>query len=183
MGKHYSHLALDERLKLAKWRDAKVSMKEIAVRLGRPPCTLYRELRRNRFTDAELPQLYGYYGMNAQSIYAKRRSALRKLVKHTVLKDAVLDHLAAGWSPEQIAGRMYFERHPVRVSHETIYRYVYSEDGRQAGLWRHLPMHRRHRRPRGTRRPHALNLAWKTVSHSARPRLRTANSSATGNAI
>lgn len=98
MGKHYSHLALDERLKLAKWRDAKVSMKEIAVRLGRPPCTLYRELRRNRFTDAELPELNGYYGMNAQTMYAKRRSALRKLVKHTVLKDPVLDRLAAGWS-------------------------------------------------------------------------------------
>ena len=96
-------------------------MKEIALRLGRAQCTLYRELRRNRFSDDELPELDGYYGMNAQDMYARRRAIHRKLVKDATLKAAVLDRLEAGWSPEKIAGRMTFERHPVRVSHETIY--------------------------------------------------------------
>ncbi|MEX1234756.1 MAG: hypothetical protein WEB56_07195, partial [Roseovarius sp.] len=39
-----------------------------------------------------------------------------------------------GWSPEQIAGRLGFEDRPVRVSHETIYAYVYGPDGRSEDL-------------------------------------------------
>ena len=34
-----------------------------------------------------------------------------------------------GWSPQQIAGRMRLERHPISVIHETIYRFAYSADG------------------------------------------------------
>ena len=67
---------------------------------------------------------------------------------------AVLDGFDAGWSPEQIAGRMRLERHTMRVSHETIYRYAYSKDGRAEKFYRHLPEHRHRRRPRGTRRHH-----------------------------
>lgn len=63
------------------------------------------------------------------------------------------------WSPEQIAGRMKLERHPIRVSHETIYRYAYSPDSRSEELYRHLPRHRRQRRPRGMWRPHGLRFA------------------------
>jgi len=42
----------------------------------------------------------------------------------------------------------------MRVSHETIYRYAYSKAGRAEKFYHHLPEHRRHRRPRGTRKHH-----------------------------
>ena len=42
--------------------------------------------------------------------------------------------LRAGWMPEQIARRMRYERTPASVCHETIYRHIYSEDGRRARL-------------------------------------------------
>jgi len=158
MGREYSHLGQDERLKLAAWRDAKMPVAEIALRLGRSPSTLYRELRRNWFVDDEIPWLTGYHGVTAQRMSDARRAVHRKLVRHPQVKAAVVDRLKAGWSPEQIAGRMKLERHPVRVSHETIYRYAYSADGRQEDLYRHLPQHRRKRRPRGTRRPHTLRF-------------------------
>ena len=38
------------------------------------------------------------------------------------------------------------------VSHETIYRYERSKDGRAEKFYQHLPRHRRNRRPRGTRK-------------------------------
>ena len=53
---------------------------------------------------------------------------------------------------------MRLEHHRLRVSHETIYRYAYSDDGRAEQFYRHLPEHRRWRRPRGMRRHHGLRF-------------------------
>ncbi len=127
MPRSYAHLDLDERRRLAEWRAAKIPVKEIALRLGRDAPTLYRELKRNFFRDVELPELNGYHAVAAQDMAERRRAVHRKMVVHPTLKLAVVDRLKAGWSPEQIAGRMRLERHPVRVSHETIYRFAYSE--------------------------------------------------------
>jgi len=80
------------------------------------------------------------------------------MIVHPQLKAAIEDRLKAGWSPEQIAGRMRLERHPIRVSHETIYRFAYSADGRAEAFYRHLPAHRRRRRPCGHRRHHRTQV-------------------------
>lgn len=58
-----------------------------------------------------------------------------------------------GWSPEQIAGRLTFEGHAIRVSHETIYAHVYSAEGQSEELARYLPSRRKKRRSRYARRP------------------------------
>ena len=66
----------------------------------------------------------------------------------------MVDRLRAGWSPEQIAGRLRVEpgtRH--RLCHETIYRFVYGSAGQSEELARHLPQRRRRRRPRFARKP------------------------------
>ncbi len=119
MGRSYPHLSLEERRKIAKWREAKMPVPEIADRLGRAPSTVYRELKRNFFDDKELPELNGYHAVAAQQMYEQRRALHRKMIVHPELKEAVEDRLKAGWSPEQIAGRMRLERHPVRVAPET----------------------------------------------------------------
>ena len=62
------------------------------------------------------------------------------------LRDQVERCLRSGWPPEQIPCRMRHEQAPIRVSHETIYRHIYSEEGRRGELWRHLPSGRRRRR-------------------------------------
>ena len=78
----------------------------------------------------------------------------RKLIIYPKLIAAVRSGFDAGWSPEQIAGRMGLERHPMRVSHGSIYRYAYSKDGRAEKFYQLLPRHRRNRRPRGMRKHH-----------------------------
>jgi IS30 family transposase len=60
---------------------------------GVPPSTIYRELRRNFFRDVELPNLKGYYGLNAQAMAERRRHVKRKLVRFPLVKAAVLDRL------------------------------------------------------------------------------------------
>jgi transposase, IS30 family len=164
----YAHLDLDERRRLAKWREARIPVKEIALRLGRDASTLYRELKRNFFRDTELPELDGYHAVAAQDMAERRRAVHRKMVVHSDLKLAVVDRLKAGWSPEQIAGRMKLERHPIRVSHETIYRFAYSKSGLSEELYRHLPEHRRRRRPRTARRHHGVRFS-NEVSIALRP--------------
>ena len=130
MGRCYPHLSLEERRKIDKWREAKIPVPEIVDRLGRAPSTINRKLKRNTYEDKELPEPNGYYCMTAQAKYEKRRAIHRKMIMHPDLKAAIEDRLKAGWSPEQIAGRMRLERHPIRMSHETIYRFAYSKDGR-----------------------------------------------------
>ena len=42
------------------------------------------------------------------------------------------------WSPEQIAGELKKRHRKTVISHETIYQFVYSEEGKMLKLWTHL---------------------------------------------
>ena len=106
MGRCYPHLNLEERRKLAKWLEAKIPIREIADNLRRAPSALYRERKRNHYRDAEIPQLNGYHAVNAQDKYEQRRAVHRKLIRYPDIMAAVRDGFDAGWSPEQIAGRI-----------------------------------------------------------------------------
>lgn len=152
----HRELDLRERRVIEDMLNANMSVDEVAAEIGRHRSTVYREIRRNRFVDDELPKLTGYYGMNAQRTAAERRARRCKLVRLVDLRAAVIDRLMAGWSPEQIAGRLGLEGHPATVSHETIYAYVYSRDGLSQALARYLPDRRKQRRPRHARRSRGL---------------------------
>jgi transposase, IS30 family len=95
--------------------------------------------------------------VTAQGLAEKRRRSYRKLHRYPLLREAVIGRLQAGWSPEQISGRLRIEPGALhRICHETIYRYVYSEEGREAELARLLPDRRCKRRPRHARRARGL---------------------------
>ena len=99
-------LNLAERRTIENLLHLKVNVTEIARQINRHRSTVYREIKRNFYKDEELPQLDGYYGMNAQKFTAERRARRRKLVRIPELRDAVIERLQEGWSPEQIAGRL-----------------------------------------------------------------------------
>ena len=152
----HRELNLRERRAIEDMLNAKISVKEIAAQIGRHVSTVYREIKRNHYDDKELPELNGYYGMVAQRSAAQRRARRRKLVRLTSLRKAVILQLKEGWSPEQIAGRLLFEGQTIRVSHETIYAYVYGPDGQSKELARYLPNRRKKRRPHHSRKPRGL---------------------------
>ena len=80
--------------------NAKRSIDEIAIEISRHRSTVYREINRNRFEDTELPELNGYYGIHTQHIANGRRARRRKLLRLSALREAVIDRLKEGWSPE-----------------------------------------------------------------------------------
>ena len=152
----HTELDLVERRGIEDMLNAKMPVREIAKELGRHRSSIYREIKRNGFVDEELPYLSGYYGMVAQKSATDRRARRRKLARHPDLRRSVITQLKVGWSPEQIAGRLTFEGQTMRVSHETIYAFVYGPDGRSEDLARHLPTRRKKRQPRHARRPRSL---------------------------
>jgi IS30 family transposase len=137
---------------------AKASVEAIANWLGRHRSTIYRELARNTFQDAD-PYFNGYFPTVAHDTAARRRQRLGKLHRDPKLSAYVIERLKEAWSPEQISG--YLRRYGsagFRICHETIYRFVYSASGRDLGLFQHLPSARRQRRVRYARKPRGVTI-------------------------
>ena len=153
MKRRNKQLSLEERRKIETWRASKVSVDGIAEHLGRNRSTVFRELRRTHFKDAEMPKVVGYFGVVASMKALSRRQKDRKLMRHPELRELIIERIKDGWTPEQITGRLIYEKAPVRVCQEAIYRFVYSPEGMKEDLWWYLPEHRRKRRPRKGRAP------------------------------
>ena len=138
----YRQITLEERYQLAQLRWLRLSVAEIARRLGRHRSTIHRELARNRSTRGR----YEWY--HSHCLALARRSHSRRNRRLTAAHWArVTPYLARGWSPEQIAGRWWVDGRRW-LSHEAIYQYLYRD--RQAGgqLYRWLPQGRKARRRR-----------------------------------
>jgi transposase, IS30 family len=157
LARTYRQLDLDERRTLFRLVEARRPVGEIAARLGRHPSTIHRELGRDRFRDGDRG-FRGYFPLNAQDLARRRRQRRRKSAADDSLREHVTERLEAGWSPQQIAGRLKQGQGPASVCHETIYRHIYGPEGRRDGLYRHLPEARRRRGSRYGRRPRAASI-------------------------
>ena len=165
--KHYTHLSFSERRQIYVLLGRKVPLSQIATILGRHHSTIYREVQRNTYWDDD-PFMSGYFHMNAQELYRRRRQSLQVFLRKTDLKSYVIEKLKVYWSPEQIAG--YLKRMGVQgfyACSETIYRLIYSDEGKGLGLYRYLFKGRKNRRkkfgrkPRGTRIPEHHGIAFR----------------------
>jgi transposase, IS30 family len=119
------YLDREERYELARLREAGLSMRQIAARLGRSPSTVSRELARNAD-----PRAGGYQPERAHRLAweRQRRPKPSRLSQHPVLRARVQQMLDRRYSPEQISGRLkvLFPDDPeMRVSHETLYQSIY----------------------------------------------------------
>lgn len=145
--KHHTHLSLEERRQIYFMLGRQVSVCEIANKLKRHHSTIYREIARNTYYEEEDHKNNGYYPLCAQEYYRRRRQSLRLFNRYPELKSFVIEKIQSYWSPDQIAG--YLKRMGMKGYYacmETIYRFVYSQEGQSLGLYRYLFKARRHRR-------------------------------------
>ena len=124
MGQRYNHISFDERARIALLHEAGQSLRKIAAALDRPPSTVSRELKRNSGNQV------GYKPSWADDQAWSRRWRGSKLERQPAMRNCVLEHLAKGQSPEQIAGRLTLEQSSFRISHESIYRFIYAQIAR-----------------------------------------------------
>lgn len=138
-GRYLSHA---EREEIAILASHGVGVREIGRRIGRPHCTISRELARNRNKKSG-----SYRALTAQhrAEQRARRAKPGKLAGNPRLRKYVVTKLVQNqWSPQQIsqALRVEFPDDPtMRCCHETIYRSIYIQG--RGELRRELATHLR----------------------------------------
>lgn len=144
---NYTHLSKNERQRLYIYLEMGLSIRSISEKLSRHRSTLYREIKRNKESDNYLP---GVADQKANSrAFSGRRS---KLERDGYLRDYVVKALKKGWSPEQISGRMKYQKLTIYVCPETIYQYVYQS--KDKALYHCLPYKQPKRHKRYARKKH-----------------------------
>jgi IS30 family transposase len=132
MNLKYSHLSLEERVKIEVFLDHGASLAGAARCIGRHRCTVTREVKR-----AAVAGMERYIAHFGQRAYARGRKLAgrqrRKLGADltTPLWRRIISQLRQGYSPQQYAGRMRMAegsfvpermRSVLYASHQTIYR-------------------------------------------------------------
>lgn len=141
----YHQITAEERYTLGQLRaqQPRLSNAEIARRMNRHPSTIGRELRRNcsRSDGA-------YRAAQAQEKRNGRRGWARGWTKLTAQQWMLVEELLRKrYSPDQISGKLRNEG-TLYVSHETIYRYIWTDKHSGGQLYRCLRQHTRRRRKR-----------------------------------
>lgn len=124
MKKQYKQLTIDERDLIAVHYANGFSLSEIAKMLNRNKSTISRELTRNsaKQTKVYLPQ-------QAQNRAQKRKkqAATKEELKCHKIRNFVKNKLKEGWSPQIIAGELSLDPSNLKISHESIYLYIYKK--------------------------------------------------------
>lgn len=128
----YHQITSDERYRLSALRVQGLSNPQIAQQLGRHRSTIWREVRRNAHVDGAYHVQKAIEHASARSYRSRRHPRFR----HEQLQP-VWKLLRGFWSPEQICGHLR-GRGILRISHETIYRYIWADHRRGGHLHRYL---------------------------------------------
>ena len=123
----YTHLSESERGGIQELLEQGLSLRAIARQLKRAVSTISLELSRNRVVNK------GYSAERAQRRYRQERKKCRRTrsLDWMPLRHYVVDKITQAWSPEQVSGTLWLDypgQPRMRVSHETIYRSIYSDE-------------------------------------------------------
>lgn len=139
----YRQLTTAERHVLSALRQQGLSQAAIARAMRRHPSTIGRELSRNAIGPRNW-YVPSKAGKKARGRRSRARRNLRIRPDHWRLVVSLLKQL---WSPEQIVGRLR-DTGALRISHETIYRYIWDDRRRGGSLYRYLRGAQKQRRKR-----------------------------------
>lgn len=156
MGK-YNHLTLDERENLFLYLNQGKKIREIGRLLQRDHKTIAREIKRNQKGGEAQP----YSPSAAQTLSEKRRAGAKvgtRKLDDPALRRFVIRHLGKGWSPEQIGGRLTLKVPHLKISHETIYQFIYAKENRKIKLFELLRKRHQHRQLKYGRRSQQLRI-------------------------
>jgi transposase, IS30 family len=146
----YAQLTLHERYVIYHLKLCRLSLREIARRLNRHHTTISRELQRNgpEFSS----WVYWHEGAHQKAMARRQLPRHFRRHGHVPLLNHVKDRLREDWSPETIVARLcmdYSEDQSMRVSAETIYRWIYRDASAGGSLFTCLcRLHKKRRKQR-----------------------------------
>jgi transposase, IS30 family len=120
----YKQFTQEERVMLSALRRAGHTQQEIGRQLKKDQSAVSRELKRNKTKEGHYDTRSTERMVRERRVRANR--SLRKIENNKELETYVRKKLKKYWSPEQIAGRVMDDYH-IKISHETIYQYIYTQ--------------------------------------------------------
>jgi len=128
-----SHLTYEQRCQIFAYLKRDISKREIGRLLGVSHSTIIREIKRNTGQR-------GYRFKQANNMAQERRhkasSTPQKMTSKNInlIKEILFDNQS---SPIQISGQLR-ENHDIKISHETIYKYIWQDKKSGGDLYQHL---------------------------------------------
>ncbi len=108
--------------------------------------------------------------IHAQNIASRRKSlaGCRHPLKNEEVFRWVITRLVKSWSPEQIEGRiklLFSDNLKMRITHETIYTFIYSDRFKGRKFWEYLPWGRKIRKHKHGRKVHQGSIPNRISIH------------------
>jgi IS30 family transposase len=158
---HHKKLSPDERVVIALLWGKGESIRSIAIYLGRSASTISDEVGRNSLRNGQYVAIHAQGRANERKLRGRKRHPL----KNKAVYAYVIEKLREGWSPEQIAGRLKKDYGETVICHETIYRFIYGDQGKEMGLSEYLPWKRTKRRRKRGRKVHRSRIPDRVSIH------------------
>lgn len=140
----YTQLTRGKRHEIRVLLKAGYSLSELAAIMKVHKSTVSRELRRNRGQK-------GYRPRQAHEMAKARRYGAAKRIKMTpAMCELIAYYIRQDFSPEQVSGHIA-RKHGLPISHESIYKYIWSDKRAGGDLYKHLRhSNRKYRKRYGT---------------------------------
>ena len=123
--KSNKHLSLEERSKISVLQSSGESVRSIARILGRSPSTISRELNRPQVDKFRGNYIASTTHARVQELWKNSHKRQKTILKQKNVRDFIEKYLQYGYSPA-IISHLLEERSCEKVSHETLYIYIYS---------------------------------------------------------
>ena len=133
MPKGYHHLTRDQRCQLYTLKKRGDSIKTISNELEVHRSTIYRELGRNTGQRG-----YRFKQADDKAMTRRRLASYIKLKMTSSVTSTIKEKLALQWSPVQISGWLKLKEGIEEVSHETIYKFIWSDKRKGGSLHKEL---------------------------------------------
>jgi len=150
------HFTLSDRYKLEIYlKEGLYFQYEIAEMLGKSSSAVSREIQRNSHSqfgyDAEIAH---FKAQQRKKINSRNKG---RIEKDPVMKQAIFEKLRKNWSPGDFAGRWKREHPGEKLSHETIYQWLYKEHPEMIRYLRHQHKKRKHQKRLGKKKNRLIN--------------------------
>ena len=134
--KTFNHLSLEEREKITVLQSKGYSIRSIALELKRSPSTISRELNRSNALFFRGIYIGSQTHLRVIKSWKEKHRRINFFLKQRNVSSFIKISLQYGYTPE-IISNLLKNKYSISLSHETIYKYIYSINSK-LGLVKYL---------------------------------------------